>query len=410
MEGESSTNLQLRVVTMTNTQDLGGTGRYLILLEQDAIAEGAREMTRVAGLRTVSTADMPDMSAAASFTDTDGLLLHELGVAVVNAVSDQITELSRVASAPGPIAVVEPERQVFAIAGQTADVAADLDEDRFTWGLQAVRAHLSAATGKDVGVAVLDTGLDLKHPDLAGRNVVTQSFIPGEDVQDGHGHGTHCIGTACGPRQPESGPGYGIADEAKIYAGKVLSNEGSGSDGGILSGIAWAVANGCRVVSMSLGAATTPGAPFSQTFERIARRAMQRGTLIVAAAGNESDRAAGVVAPVGHPANCPSVLAVGAVDPAGAVADFSCGTVDTVGQVDVIAPGVDVHSSWPMPNGYERLSGTSMATPHVAGTAALIAQHLGTASSWELWARLAQTATRLALPSTDVGAGLVQAP
>ncbi len=99
---------------------------------------------------------------------------------------------------------------------------------------------------------MLDTGFDVGHPDFAGRRVVTQSFVPGEQAQDGHGHGTHCIGTDCGPRQPGQLPRYGIAYEAEIYAGKVLSNAGSGTDAGILAGIQWAIANGCQVISMSL--------------------------------------------------------------------------------------------------------------------------------------------------------------
>jgi subtilisin family serine protease len=162
---------------------------------------------------------------------------------------------------------------------------------------------------------------------------------------------------------------------------------------------------------MSLGSAVRPGSPFSQIYETVAQRALAKGTLIVAAAGNESRRP-DKIAPVGHPANCPSILAVGAIDDQRAIAFFSCGTVDTVGQVDVVAPGVNVYSSW---NGttadtqHKRIQGTSMATPHVAGVAALLAQQYN-ARGWELWARLMQSARRLSLPSTDVGAGLVQAP
>jgi subtilisin family serine protease len=275
--------------------------------------------------------------------------------------------------------------------------------------LQATGAPNSQATGKGVKVAVLDTGFDLHHPDFAGRTIVSSSFVQGEEVQDGHGHGTHCVGTSCGPREVETGPGYGIAYEADIHVGKVLSNTGSGADGGILSGINWAITSGCAVVSMSLGARTTPGQAYSRTFERVATRAMQKGTLIIAAAGNDSDRRVGHIDPVGHPANCPSIMSVGAVDVAGKMAWFSCGTVDAIGAVDLAGPGVDVQSSWPTPQRYKRISGTSMATPHAAGVAALIAQATG-ARGFELWARLSQTARRLPLLSTDVGAGLIQAP
>ncbi|SFQ56141.1 Serine protease, subtilisin family [Amycolatopsis arida] len=394
---------------MTGTVE--GTGRYLVLLEDDAADEGARTMTRVAGLRTASTADIAGESTAV-LPGSDGLVLHDLGVAVVVAGADQVEALTRATRERGPIAFVERERTVHAIAtAPTAPPAppAEVDETTFTWGLQAVGAPDSPATGAGMRVAVLDTGFDAEHPDFAGRVVESRSFVPGEEVSDGHGHGTHCIGTACGPREPDTGPGYGVAYEAEIYVGKVLSNAGSGTDGGILAGIAWAIGHGCPIVSMSLGAPVRPGDPHSPVFERVARRAVARGTLLIAAAGNESSRRAGRIAPVGHPANCPSIMAVGAVDAHGEIADFSCGSVDPERAVDVVGPGVDVHSAWPMPARHRTISGTSMATPHVAGVAALLAQHHN-ARGWELWARLGQSAHRSPLPSTDVGAGLVRAP
>ncbi|MFD1148257.1 S8 family serine peptidase [Saccharothrix hoggarensis] len=391
------------------------TGRYLVLLEDKSVAAGVREMNRVAGISAATTADA---TTAEQLDTTDGVIFQDLGIAVVNATPDQVAQLTRAAEAPGPIAVVEAERvlQAYTAPPETgADEAAApaVDESVFTWGLQAVGANLSSATGKGVRVAVLDTGFTVAHPDYAGRVVITQSFIQGEAVDDAHGHGTHCVGSAAGPRQPASGgPGYGVAHEAEIYAGKVLSNAGFGSDSGILAGIEWAIANGCAVVSMSLGASVQPGTPHSQIFEQAATRALAKGTLIVAAAGNESRRP-GRINPVGHPANCPSILAVGAIDVQRAMGFFSCGTVDHIGQVDLVAPGVDVYSSWNKEDGglgmHKRIQGTSMATPHVAGVAALVAQKHG-ARGWELWARLSQSARRLALPSTDVGAGLVQAP
>lgn len=392
------------------TRDGGERARYLVLFEDGASEAGARAMTNLAGIKTVRGADFTTRSAEGVDIDADGVLWDALGVAVVSAGIDQIAALTRAVGRRGPIAVLEPERIVHAISAAAPDAAPSPPEDRtFTWGLEAIRAPASTATGNGVRVAVLDTGFDVDHPDFADRVVVTRSFIDEEDIEDVHGHGTHVLGTACGPREPGEGPGYGVAHQAEIYVGKVLDNSGTGTDGDILAGISWAVQNGCAVVSMSLGAATQPGQPHSLTFERAAMRAMDKGTLIIAAAGNESRRADGLIAPVGHPANCPTIMAVGAIDARKNVADFSCGTVDEVGAVDIVGPGVDVLSSWPMPQRSHTISGTSMATPHVSGAAALIAeQHK--AQGWGLWARLTQSAVRLPLASTDVGAGLVQAP
>ncbi|RZQ63700.1 S8 family serine peptidase [Amycolatopsis suaedae] len=390
---------------MTNAA--GGSGRYLVLVARGESAAGIDSIAQVAGLRPTRSAELAGASVASVLNESDGLLFDELGVAVLNAGPDQADALTATSLREGPITLVEAERTVYAYGAPAAQPAA-VDETQFTWGLQAVGAPQSPMTGKGVRVAVLDTGFDAAHPDFAGRVVVTSSFIQGEDAADGHGHGTHCIGTACGPRDAAEGPGYGVAHEAEIYAGKVLSNAGTGSDGGILSGISWAISNGCAVVSMSLGADVQPGTPFSPLFEQIAQRALAQGTLIIAATGNASKRSQGSIAPVGHPANCPSIFAVGAVDVAGAIADFSSGTADDIGAVDLAGPGVDVYSSWPGQQRYHTISGTSMATPHVSGVAALLAQQ--GAKGMDLWARLSQTARRLPLPSTDVGAGLAQAP
>ena len=169
-----------------------------------------------------------------------------------------------------------------------AGVAASLIESTDTWGLQATRVSASSLTGEGIRVAVLDTGFDESHPDFTGRLIETSSFVPNQAVQDGHGHGTHCIGTSCGPRQPNRLPRYGVASGAEILVGKVLSNQGSGGDGGILAGMNWAITRGCQIISMSLGSAVQAGQRFSLVYELVARRAGMRGTLIVAAAGNES--------------------------------------------------------------------------------------------------------------------------
>lgn len=419
------------------------TGRLLVLMREGLVGFGVADLRNAAGLRAACSADFAGCNATEDdMGDADAFVLHELGVVLVDADPDQARALAARASDDGPLLAVESERVVHVfvddpvllsdylrgyrdgvnglvtrIAGEDLLGAKDdlgspaLGESEFTWGLQATNVPRSAFTGKGQKVAVLDTGFDLKHPDYPHREVLAESFVPGSKPQDGHGHGTHVIGTACGPKEPYHMPRYGIACEASIHAGKVLDDTGGGGDGWILSGINWSISKGCRVTSMSLGAEVRLGDPYSKVFETAAKRGLKKGTLIVAAAGNESERRTGSFAPVGHPANCPSVMAVGALDPKLRVPYFSNRGFDTKGgQLDIAAPGVDVHSSFPMPERYRRLSGTSMATPHVAGIAALLAESNPTATALELWTLITQTARRLPLLATDVGAGLVQAP
>jgi subtilisin family serine protease len=207
---------------------------------------------------------------------------------------------------------------------------------------------------------------------------------------------------------------YGVAYNAEIFVGKVLSNQGSGADGGILAGIDWAIGNGCQIISMSLGAPTRRGATYSPIYEEVAKRALSQGTLIIAAAGNESNRP-GFINPVARPANCPSIMAVAALDKQLQIASFSNSSINPDGGgIDIAGPGVAVYSTWSTKairraSRYLTIAGTSMATPHVAGIAALYAEATGK-RGYELWALLMQNAQRINLPSVDVGIGLVQAP
>lgn len=413
------------------------TGRYLVLFREDAVDAGMQMLSETASINLSGEADSP-------------IVLSTLGVAIVDAAPAQLRSLRMSADESSPILAIEPERVVYALEEPelgnpkllrsltTMDVTADylkgyrdavnqlvdsllpteqgqltptaVDESVATWGLQATKVVNSRYSGQGIKIAVLDTGFDLNHPDFIGRTIQTKSFIFGEEVQDGHGHGTHCIGTALGALKPMQLPRYGVAYNAEIYAGKVLSNQGSGADGGILQGIEWAIANGCQVISMSLGSPTKVGTPYSRVYEAVAQRALSRGTLIVAAAGNESRRDLGIIKPVGHPANCPSIMAVAAIDSQLQIARFSTrGINPDGGQIDIAGPGVAVRSSWPMPTQYRTISGTSMATPHVAGIAALHAEATGVKGQ-ELWNLLVRTASRLPLSSQDVGAGIVQAP
>ncbi|MBX2863112.1 MAG: S8 family serine peptidase [Leptolyngbyaceae cyanobacterium MAG.088] len=413
------------------------TGRYLVLLPDEDLGTSIQTLTSATGIQGVArAADFEDHAFTTAELDSpNASVFDDLGVAVVPLDPDQAQSVRTTNL------TIQPERVLYAIQaglsseylrgysdaanhlyehaepGQAGAAARarkvamqEFQDDKNTWGLQATKVVDSPYSGLGIKVAVLDTGMDLNHPDFAGRVVRSRSFILGEDVQDGNGHGTHCIGTACGPMDPPELPRYGVAYNAEIYAGKVLSNRGSGSDSGILAGIEWAVNNGCAVISMSLGASTRPGDSYSPIYERVGQRALRRGSLIIAAAGNESRRDNDIINPVGYPANAPSLMAVGALDNKLQMGYFSNGSINLDGgQVDIAAPGVDVYSTWPMPERYNTISGTSMATPHVAGIAALYAEATG-ARGMELWAWLMRDALRLGLPGTDVGIGLAQAP
>lgn len=419
------------------------TGRYVVVLSDDvlgdeaATAEALRSVTGATNI--ASTREFEAGALDVGQADTaDATVFAELGIAVVAADPDRAASMGAAAAADGRVVAVEPERILHAIiqpdplliaylrgyrdaatnlhehaSGGGTDVAAAgvaaqfVDTPQFTWGLQATKVSTSGRSGEGVSVAVLDTGFDLNHPDFAGRAINAQSFVPDETAQDGHGHGTHCVGTSCGPSDPPGSRRYGVAHGATIFVGKVLSNQGSGSDTNILAGMNWAVANGCRVISMSLGADVRG---VSAAYEAVGRRALAAGTLIVAAAGNNAQRSLGNKGFVGIPANSPSVMAVGAVDSDLRIAEFSARSNPVAGgQIDIAAPGVAVYSAWPMPQRYRTISGTSMATPHVAGIAGLWSEATG-ATGPALWSALVRAATRLQLPSVDVGAGLAQAP
>jgi subtilisin family serine protease len=440
----------------------GTTGRYLVLMREGATDDAVNILQKTTRRKISTTAEILESPGSES-EQPQSIVFKTLGVAVVDSPPEEIRGIAAEAgAASSPILHVEAERFVYALATAPTLVPPPLEEEavaaapgpggtpfeylqgyrdavnhvvsrvidrsgvaeelaamqipatwnetQLTWGLQATRVDKSSFSGKGIRVAVLDTGMDVGHPDFVGRNITTESFVAGQPVQDGHGHGTHCIGTSCGSRQPGQLPRYGVAHNADIFAGKVLNNQGSGTDSQILAGIEWAINNGCAVISMSLGAAVTLGQPFSQVFDQVGRRALAAGTLIVAAAGNDSQRPQ-QIEPVNHPANCPSILAVGALDQRLRVAPFSCAGLNPEGgQVDIAAPGVAVRSSWPRPTLYRTISGTSMATPHVAGIAALLAEAFAQARGLALWALIVQHAKHLSSPSRDVGAGIVQAP
>ncbi len=307
-----------------------------------------------------------------------------------------------------------------------------------TWGVEAVGATDTPFDGAGITVAVLDTGIDPSHPAFAGVDIVQKNFTT-EGDNDSHGHGTHVAGTIFG--QDVDGLRVGVAPGVeRALIGKVLG-AGGGSSASIARAIQWAVNEGAHVVSMSLGIdfpgfvkllieregldvepATSIALEqyranvnlFTALADTVqAHGAFGQGTLIVAASGNESRRPEFEIA-ASPPAAGTGVLAVGAL---GESADGLSVARFSNNEVDVAAPGVDVISAKPG-GGLVSMSGTSMATPHVAGVAALWAQKLrdttGRVESGTLLAQVVASGTTAPLAAgteeEDIGTGIVRVP
>jgi subtilisin family serine protease len=435
----SSSVEELLLAALERGDDNLETGRYIVTFKDGAVEEGLQSLG-AQGMRVADARDFENQAATLeSVGDADAVLFPEIGAALLSGDAAQQRDMSIHAeiAADSPFESIDPEYFVFSahgatpagylsgLAGEAAQgettgeylrgflraaeaIARDLQESRqsqiededqalvlgATWGLNACRVPPSLRSGAGIKVAVLDTGMDLGHPDFAGRPVVSQSFV-GQPVQDLFGHGTHCIGTACGPKAPAgTTPRYGIGYRASIFVGKVLSNSGSGSTASVLAGMNWAIANRCQVISMSLGSQS----PAQPSYTAAGQAALNNGCLIVAAAGNASSF-------TGSPANSPTIMSVASLD-----STLSPSTFSNFGKIEIAAPGRDVFSSWPRPTRYKTISGTSMATPHVAGCAALWAETSPNMRGIILWRKLQATAKHLPFPASRVGAGLVQAP
>lgn len=269
------------------------------------------------------------------------------------------------------------------------------------WGVRRVGADLvwGVTAGSAVKVAVVDTGIELSHPDLSGNIKGGYNAIDSwKSANDDNGHGTHVAGIIAAANNAIGVIGVGPA--ANLYAVKVLSRTGSGYLSDVIEGLDWAVANGMQVVNMSLGSSSDV-----QSFRDAVRRVYDAGVTMVAAAGNSGGA-------VNYPAAYPEVIAVSATDSGDALASWS----SRGSEVDLAAPGVEIFSTYKGQT-YRALSGTSMASPHVAGAVALLLSRPakcdvnldGACSPAEAQSRLEATANDLGVAGKDAlyGAGLL---
>jgi subtilisin family serine protease len=245
----------------------------------------------------------------------------------------------------------------FKVQSELLEIKDIAPEQVIDWGISLVQAPQlwSLTKGAGMKVAILDTGIDVSHPDLIPNFKKGIDFTNSpHGFNDVQGHGTHCAGIVAGCDN-DFGV-VGVAPLAELYVAKVLGDNGSGSIEAIAQGIDWAIAEKVDIISMSLGCSEDPG----PVLHEAVKRARAAGIVVVAASGNENTH-------VGWPAVYEEVIAVGAVDQTFGRANFS-----NFGQeLDITAPGVDILSTYPTSR-YAKLSGTSMATPIVAGVVALI--------------------------------------
>ncbi|MFJ5261230.1 S8 family peptidase [Streptomyces sp. NPDC088387] len=276
-------------------------------------------------------------------------------------------------------AVTNGDRSASGIAHVWLDGVRKVALDKSVPQIGAPKAWSAGFDGKGVKIAVLDTGVDTTHPDLKTQVVESKNFTGAADASDKYGHGTHVASIAAGTGAKSGGKFKGVAPGATILNGKVLDDSGFGDDSGILAGMEWAAAQGADVINMSLGGGDSPEIdPLEAAVNKLSA---EKGVLFAIAAGNAGPQS------IGSPGSADAALTVGAVDDKDVLADFSSTgpRLDGAIKPDVTAPGVAITAASAKgslieqevgenPPGYLTIDGTSMATPHVAGAAAILKQ------------------------------------
>src|SRR3989344_3876803 len=315
-----------------------------------------------------------------SFDGTPG----SADAALIRAFGGRVTYVYSITPA---IAANIPEAAINGLLRNPRVTAVELDSEVYaadpeldnSWGVKRIGAgtvHDGDNKGLGIKIGIIDSGINYNHPDLDGVYVGGYDFVQNDsDPMDVYGHGTHVAGTACAE---DNGFGVvGVAPNCALYSIRVLNDDGVGSWSATIAAMDWAVQNGMQVVNLSLGSSRNPGTAVKTAFDN----AEKAGLVIAAAAGN-SGNTVGKGNNIIYPAKYAYVIAVGATDLADKRASFS----STGSELEIMAPGVSVLSTWnddtsyldPQPicvGGvcyYKYGSGTSMASPHVAGVAALV--------------------------------------
>lgn len=289
------------------------------------------------------------------------------------------------------------QKQVVVEANIKFNLHQDLSSAQvIPWGVQRVQAPKvwEITEGNAVRVGIIDTGIDGKHPDLkANVKGGVNTYNATSPLSDENGHGTHVAGTVAAVNN--SFGVVGVAPKVELYSLKCFSPDGTATLTDIAQAIDWAIHHRMQVLNMSFGSSEN-----SRVLHQAIKAALHHGIIMMASSGNSST-------PLEYPAKYPEVFAIGALEPNDRIAKFS-----NYGKtLNYVAPGVDILSTWPVTPGYNTLSGTSMASPHMSGIAALLLSQSPQLSPQQVKRILDRAAQRLpGIPVIKQGRGVVTAP
>lgn len=347
--------------------------------------------------------DSPPAERRAIVLQHGATIIRELSIvpSIVIRLPDQASDKAREAILEhSPVVRIEDDLIVEAFpkpdkpgGGKKPPKEKPQPEETLPWGVDRIDAELAwvNSTGLGVKTAIVDTGIDADHPDLVdnvagGVNIIN----PRKHYDDDNGHGSHVAGIVAAV---DNAIGViGVSPQASLYGVKVLDRNGMGWLSDVVAGLEWCINNGMDVVNMSLGTSSD-----SQTLHDAVTAVYNAGIVQVAATGNDGGS-------VSYPAAYAQTIAVSATDALDNVTSWS----NSGPEVDLAAPGVDINSTY-KGGAYKVLSGTSMAAPHVAGTAALVLENQPAYTPGQVLGVLTSTADDLGFSAIQQGAGLVDA-
>ncbi len=355
------------------------TGNYFIVFPRNGLPKRDKQIRELINVfenkKDIIDADNK-ISPTELFQGKSFFLFRRLGIIYTELSDREIQQIEKQKN----YFFVEPERIVEAIGNKNSNSSQTITPvpNSSTWGIDLVKgASTSKYTGHNVNVAILDTGFDDKHPDFQGRNLILH-YLVGNSHEDDNGHGMHCTGIAYGNKD-HNNVRYGIASDAIIHSVKILDQNGYGVQGDIIAGLDWAQKRDCKVALLSVGISNNGTAFASPTMHAAMYKARMNDCIVVAGAGNDSNRNRAIpkIMPLASPADSQLSIAVGAIDQQNVLYENSNRAVFISGHtMNYVAPGVDIYSSWSTckrfnPKTHKYLSGTSMAAPFVAGVLAL---------------------------------------